>query len=504
MTESMEDRRARGPSYIAALTLTILLPACTTFGPGGPPGPQPGGDVLAAVPDAFPAPGTAPNRQEPEGTPAPDWRDFFADPGLRALIETALAGNQELAILEQEIAVLRNEARARSGEYLPFVDLRAGAGVDKVGEFTREGAVEQNLDLAEGEPFPEPLRDFVLSADVSWEIDVWKRLRNARKAAVLRFLASREGRNFAVTHLVAEVARDWYELRALDGRLAILERMIRVQEDVLEAVRQQKAAARATELAVRRFEAEVQKNRSELYEVRQRITETENRLNFLAGRYPQPIERTPVDLDGIALDTLAGGVPSELLRNRPDVRRAELELAAARLDVDVARARFYPSLDLRAAVGLHSSRGAELLTSPESLAYELVGDLAVPLLNRRAIRAEYASATAEQLAALERYRRTVLNAFVEVTNRIARIRNLDQSYARKREQVATLDASVDIAGRLFRSARAEYTEVLLTQRDALESRMELVELRQRQLAARVEMYQALGGGYDRAVEDAPG
>ncbi len=114
------------------------------------------------------------------------WRQFFTDPALRALIDSALANNQELNIMLQEIAIAQSEVRARKGEYLPFMDIVAGAGLEKVGEYTRNGAVEENLDIKEGTKFPEPLPDLMVGVRASWELDIWKRLRNAKQAAEMR------------------------------------------------------------------------------------------------------------------------------------------------------------------------------------------------------------------------------------------------------------------------------------------------------------------------------
>lgn len=429
------------------------------------------------------------------------WQTFFEDPQLGGLIAAALENNQELNVLLQEIEVSKAEVLRRKGAFLPFVTLGAGAGVDKVGEYTRSGAVEENLDIKRGKDFPEPLPDFRFAAEFSWEVDIWKKLRNEKRAAVLRFLATREGRNFMVTNLVAEIAGSYYELMALDNQLAILKQMIEVQQNALEAVRLQKQAARVTELAVQRFEAEVAKNQSRLYDIQQRIIVTENRLNFLAGRYPRAIERPSKNFDRVELTAIHPGSPADLLSNRPDVRQAELELAAAKLDVKAARARFYPRLDVSAALGLESFAVSSLLTAPESLLYSVAADLMVPLINRTQIRAAYNGASALQLEAIYRYQQTVLNAYVEVVNQLSKIENVNQSYALKTRQVEALSEAIDVAGKLFRSARADYTEVLLTQRDALESKIELVELKQQQIDALVRAYQALGGGYERSAVD---
>jgi multidrug efflux system outer membrane protein len=427
------------------------------------------------------------------------WRTFFADTALSRLIETALAGNQELNILLQEIEIARNEARAASGEYLPSVGVRAGAGVEKAARYTRNGAVEEQLEVEPGKAFPDPLTDFGVAAEMSWEVDIWGRLRKSTRAAVLRYLATTEGRNFAVTHLVAEIARTYYELVAFDRRRELIVRTIDIQQDALEVIRLQKEAGRATELAVRRFEAEVQKNRTRLAETQQQITAAQNRLNLLVGRYPGRVARSDSAFGATDLRRVAPGTPADLVRHRPDVRRAELNLAAADLDVQAARARFYPALGLDGAVGLQSFELRSLATTPASLVYGVAANLAMPLFNRRGIEAAYRSANARQLQALYEYQRTLVAAFAEVSTQLARIDNLDSSYVAKSRQVEALGESIELANLLFRSARGDYLEVLLTQREALESRMELVELRQQQLDARVSAYQALGGGVPAPV-----
>lgn len=423
------------------------------------------------------------------------WSRFFTDPALRSLIDTALANNQELNILLQEVDIAKNEVRARKGEYLPFVDIGLSAGVDKVGEFTRNGAVEHNLDIEEDTRFPEPLPDFLVNARASWEIDIWKKLRNAKKAAMMRYLGTVEGRNFMVTNLVAEIANSYYELMALDNQLEILRSNIAIQQDALDIVRLEKQAAKVTELAVRRFEAEVLKNRSLQFDLQQRITETENRINFLAGRYPQPVERSSARFADLAPDSIFAGLPAQLLSNRPDIRRAELELSAAKLDVKAARANFYPALRLTAGFGLNAYDAALLTETPASLLYDVAGDLVAPLINRNAIKAAYANANARQLQAVYDYERTVLSAYVEVVNQLSNIENLRNSYALRSQQVDALVSSITISNNLFRSARADYMEVLLTQRDALESRFELVETQKQRMSATVDAYKALGGGW---------
>lgn len=422
------------------------------------------------------------------------WREYYNDPLLIALIDTALKNNQELKIMLQEIEISKNEVRARKGEYLPTVGAGAAGGVEKVGEYTRNGAVEQNLEVKPGTAFPEPLGDAMVGVFASWEVDIWKKLRNARESANQRYLASIEGRNFMVTNLISEIAEAYYELMALDNKLQNVEQNILIQTDALNVAKQQKDAAKVTQLAVNRFEAQLLNTQNLQYEIRQAIVEAENRINFLTGRFPQPVARNSSAFNELTLDSVQSGVPSQLLLNRPDVRQAELELKAAKVDVLVARANFYPSLRITAGAGFQAFN-PQFLVSPESMLYNVAGDLMAPLINRNAIQAAYKSANAKQVQAIYNYDQAILNAYVDVLNQLNRIQNFSKSYSTKAKEVEILTESVHIANSLFNSARADYSEVLLTQREALDSKTELIEIRMKQLSAKVNIYRALGGGW---------
>lgn len=433
--------------------------------------------------------------QDTANTARLKWKMFFNDPDLNALIDTALKNNQELNITLQEIEISKNEIRARKGEYLPFVGVKGAAGIDKVGRYTNIGAMEEHTEIAPGKPMPDPLPDYLAGAYATWEVDIWHKLHNAKKAAVLRYLSTVEGRNFMVTNLVSEIARSYYELLALDNQLDIVSRNIKIQTDALEIVKLQKQAARVTELAVQRFQAQLLHTQSLQYGIQQNIVETENRINFLLGRYPQHIKRNSQAFDSLVPKTVQSGIPSQLLVNRPDIRQAEQELAAAKLDVKVAKAMFYPSLAIDASVGYQAFNPAYLVKTPESLLYSLGGELLAPVVNRNAIKAAYYSANAKQVQAVYNYERTVLNAYVQVANQVSKVSNLGKEYELKSKQVQALTQSVDISNDLFKSARADYMEVLMTQRDALEARFELVETRMQQMNAVANIYQALGGGW---------
>ncbi|MCD8742113.1 efflux transporter outer membrane subunit [Mucilaginibacter roseus] len=424
------------------------------------------------------------------------WRNFFQDQYLKNLIDTALKNNQELNITMQEIEMSRNEIKARKGEYLPFVGVKAGAGLDKVARYTSRGASEATTEIMPGKEMPDPLPDYLVAAYATWEVDIWHKLRNAKKAAVSRYLASVEGRNFMVTHLITEIADSYYELLALDNQLSIVKQNIAIQQNALKIVRLQKEAARVTELAVRRFEAQVLSTQSLQYDIQQQIVETQNKINFLLGRYPQPIARSSEGFENLPPLSVQAGLPSQLLVNRPDIRQAELNIAAAKLDVKSAKARFYPSLGISASIGYQAFNPSFLLNTPESLLYSIGGDIMAPLVNRNAIKAEYVNANAKQIQAVFDYERTVLNAYIEVANQMSKMDNLEKSYALKSKQVLALSQSVKISNDLFTSTRADYMEVLLTQREALEAKFELIETKKQQINARINIYQALGGGWE--------
>jgi multidrug efflux system outer membrane protein len=423
-----------------------------------------------------------------------NWKAYFGDEHLTQLIDSALQNNQELNIVLQEIAISQSEVLEKQGEYLPFVNIGVGAGTDKVSRFTRDGAVERNLEIDEGKEFPEPLNDFQLGATASWELDIWRKLRNAKDAAQMRFLAQTEAKNFLVTQLVSEISEAYYELTALDNLLEIINRNVTIQSEALEKMRLLKQSAKANQLAVNRFEAQLLKTKNQQYAIRQKITETENKIRFLTGNYNTEVTRHSEGLMTMDVQDLQAGIPAQLLENRPDIRQAELEIAAAKLDVKSARADFYPKLDLKAGIGFQAFDPTYLL-KPESLLYNAVGDLMMPLINRKAIKARFNRASAMQIQKVYEYQQTLLQAYTDVMNQLAKLDNYSQSLTVKTQEVQLLNESVEIANNLFQYAKADYVEVLLTQEEVLEAQMELIETKLKEIHAKVQLYRALGGGW---------
>ena len=478
--------KSRKPAVAAAVvsSLLLLLPSCQI------PNLRPS-QLIQRVPDSFNGVTTEDNSSQ---VPI---EEFFGDPLLIGLLDQAMAGNQELRILNEEIQIANNDIWRKSGAYLPMIGLGSFAGLAKPSLFTPGGASEAQLLTPNGGHFPSPLPDFMGNVNLSWQVDIWRQLRNARDAATLRYLGTTEGRNYTVTLLVAEIADKYFLLMALDKRIENLNRIIALQQDSLEKAAAKKLFAQETELAVSRFRAEIRRNQAEKLIVQQQIVQTENRINFLCGRFPQPVERNSDKFFELTLHALSLGVPSELLLNRPDIRKAELELQAAGLDILVTRANFYPKVFISSGVGWEAYNMKYLFTTPDSLIYNVAGDLLVPLINKRAIQADYRDANARQLQALYDYQRTILEAFTEVINNVTKVQNYSQSIEYKKQQLESLETAVDVAGKLFQFARIDYIDVLFAQRDLRDARTQLIDTKQEQLAAIAYTYQALGGGLIR-------
>jgi multidrug efflux system outer membrane protein len=424
------------------------------------------------------------------------WKDFFTDKNLVSLIDTALKNNLDLLMTLQDIEIARNDVRLRKGMLFPTVEGGIGLSQEKVGRYTSSGAGDASTEITPGKLVPDPLNDYLLGLHASWEVDIWKKLRNSKKAAFTRYLASVEGKNFVITNLVSEIANSYYELLSLDNQLDIIRETIQLQNNALEIVKVQKQASVVTELAVKKFEAEVLNSQSLEFDVLQKIKENENEINFLLGRFPQTIIRDKSAFTTQMPTQIKVGIPSQLLKNRPDIKQAELELFATKCDVKSAQAEFYPSFNISGSLGFQAFNPAYLFTAPESIIYSLIGDLTAPLINRSAIKAEFNRAKADQLIAMYDYQKTILEGYVEVSNELSNINNLEQFYNLKNKQVEALTMSIDISNDLFKSAKADYLEVLMTQRDALESKLELIEAKKRQFNAVTNIYQALGGGWN--------
>ncbi|OAI01338.1 RND transporter [Methylomonas methanica] len=442
-----------------------------------------------------PIPASFQDKSDTTSIAAIDWRHYFSDALLLKLIDTAISNNQDLQIALQRIESSRSSVKLANAAMLPQVSLNLGGGVEKFGLYTMDGAGNATTEITPGRIVPENYTNLFVGLQSSWEIDVWGKLENQRKSAVSNYLSSIEGTNFVISNLVADVAIYYNELLALDHELDIVRQTTQKQQEALEIIKLQKEAGRANELAVQQFRAQLLDTQVLENGVLQQISEAENQINFLLGRYPQPIERAKNVFFEAGPPVILSGIPSQLLSNRPDIREAELQVQASKFDLKAAKAAFYPNFNITASLGFQAFNPEFLFTSPASLAYSLAGTLVAPIINMKSLEAAFNSAQANQLAAMYRYQKTILNAYVEVANQLSSIKSLQQISTLKQQQSEALKQSVESANELYKAARANYLEVLIAQQSALQSNLELINVTKRQRMATITIYKALGGGW---------
>ncbi len=427
------------------------------------------------------------------------WKEFIFDKNLITLIDSALANNFDLQIALQKIEVSRANVQLNKGVRLPDLGASASSGIRKFGEYTMDGVgnydTQFSPNLNEKQRVPNPLPDYYLGVQTSWEIDLWGKLKNKKKSAAARFIASQHGKDLVITNLVAEISSAYFELLALDNEIQILENNIAIQEEALNIVSIQKQTGDANELAVELLRAQLLNSKSFLLEVKQSLIECESKINFLCGVYPNEILRdTSFNLERI-VNSINEGIPSNLLQNRPDIKQAEMELLATNADLNSAKAAFYPSINISGFLGLQSFNALLLLEAPASLAYNAMGGLTAPLLNRRRLKADLMNAKSEQKQAYINYEKNVVNAFIEVYNSLNKLKNTKEMYNMKFEEAEVLKQSIYTSSELYKAGRATYMEILLAQKNALLAQIELNELKKRQGLSIINLYRSIGGGW---------
>lgn len=427
-----------------------------------------------------------------------NWKDYFSDSLLIALIDTAIARNYDLRISLQRIEMARAGVRFTKGRQLPSVDGLASFSQSGFGENSADWAGNEGGTFADGTTLNRTaVPDYFVGVQTSWEADVWGRLKNQKQVALANYLASVEGTQFVVTNLIAEIARSYFDLLALDSELEIIKETIRKQEEALEVVKANKEVGRVSALAVQQFHAQWLNTRALERLTQQLIAQTENRINFLLARYPQPIVRSGNFNELVIPEQVIHGIPSDLLENRADIREAKQLIEASQFDLQAAKAAFYPSLAINAGIGLQAFKPEYLIEGPASIAYGVLGQLAAPLVNRNVIKAQFQEAKAKQLEAMYRYQQTVLNGYIEVYNELVYLDNQREIVRYSTEESEVLQTSVETSYELYRSGKADYLEVLITQQNALEAQIELIRDKRELQTSLVNLYRALGGGWDK-------
>ncbi len=424
-----------------------------------------------------------------------DWQNYFGDEYLVRLIDTALVNNYDLQIVLQRVEAVRSDVLFAKGKLLPTVDGAVWGAQERAAEYSVDWAGNEGGTFLSGDPLRPTYNDYYLGLLSTWEIDVWGKLKNKKNAALAAYLASVEGRNFVISNLVSEIAVLYYELIAFDNQIEIIQQTILKQEEALEVIKFRKEVGHVNELAVQQFQSQLLDLKSWEVETLQEVALLENYLNLLLGRFPQPIERNREKLFEEIPQVISAGIPSQLLANRPDIREAELQLQASKFDLKSAKAAFYPSFNINLSVGFKAFNPRFLFISPESIAYSAIGGLVAPLINLKAIKAEFNLAKANQLSAMYNYQKTILNGYVEVANELSNIKYLQELNSLKKQQTEVLMQSVETSNDLYKFGRATYLEVLLAQQNSLETQLELISTTKRQRIATVNIYKALGGGW---------
>lgn len=427
-----------------------------------------------------------------------NWRNYFKDELLLNLIDTALSKNYDVQIALQKIYIARSGVRFAKSEMLPKVDGGIYAGLTRYGKFTESGQGNATTPYPDDpdKVIPNPVQDYYLGLTTTWEVDIWGRLKNQHKSAMANYLASIECKNFVVSNLVAEIAISYYELIGLDNELDIIRQTIQRQNDALNVAKIQKEAGRANDLAIQQFQSQLLNSKAEEREIMQQINEMENKINFFLSRFPQTIERKKDRLYQEMPTQISMGIPSQLLSYRPDIREAELQVQATRFDLNAAKAAFFPNFNIGATLGFQSFNPKFLLSTPASIGFSALGGMIAPLINKNAIKANFNYAQASQLTAMYNYQKVILNGYVEVSNELNSIDNLREINAYKNEQKDILMQSVETANELYKTGKANYIEVLLAQQNSLQTQLELIGISKRLRIATVNLYKALGGGWD--------
>lgn len=424
---------------------------------------------------------------------------FFRDPYLVAIIDSALKNNPDMFIARQRIEQARARVQMSRGALKPALQGVLSTGVDRFGDYTMNGVgnfdtnLSTNIDKDQRIPY-KLTPDLFAGLRSTWELDIWKKFRNRKEAAINRLLASEQGRHLVRSSLVSELASGYYELLALDSELQILRKNIQLQERAVEIIKVQKEGGRATELAVQQFQAQALNTRAAENDIIRRIGAVENRMNFLMGRFTGPIIRDTGFLSRPIETAIAKNTTTAMLIRRPDVRQAELELAATRADVKAARAAFLPSLNLTAYIGLNAFR-PELLFNPGSFASGILAGLSAPIINRNQVRAEFDLVGSESLEAFYNYQHIIRKGFTEVTTNLQALHYYSQAYSLKQQEVNVLTNAAGIAQDLYLTGYANYLEVIAAQKGILEAELSLMENRRAQFESLVNLYVSLGGGW---------
>lgn len=444
----------------------------------------------SAVPDSWSSERLAAAEEIPT-----DWWRTFDDPALAALVDEALSANADLQLAAARVAEARALLTGRQAERYPLLEVEAAA--------VRQGPSEEAATSAasRGKPFT----DLRVSSVLSYELDLWGRLANASEAARARLLASAANREAVRLAVVGEVANGYFNLRALDRQIVIAERTVASRREAVTLQRNRFEGGDVDELTLRQAESELAAAQAELPALLQQRALQRNALAVLLGRSPREIvERAiavarPIDaIDAPA--SVPAGRPADLIVRRPDIAAAEQEVVATNAEIGVARAAFLPTVSFVGLLGLQSASAGDLFTGSAS-AWQFGGALVGPLLDFGRAQALVDLAEARQRQALVAYRGTIQTAFREVLDALEGFRRSEERLQAQSRQVAALRSAAELARERFAGGFSSYLEVLDAERSLFTVELALTETQRNRLQSAVDLYRALGGGWEAALAE---
>lgn len=405
------------------------------------------------------------------------WKELFTDPILASHIENALTNNLDIRIAIERVNVANSYYLQGKTGYLPSVNAYAGVGY------------QRNFGDS-----PSDVTQYELIGNLSWEADVWGKIRSSKRASESAYLQTVAGHQAVKSQLVAQIATLYYQLLALDEQLKIAEETIGNRTNSLQTTQALKEAGQLTEVAVKQTEAQLKNVEGIRLDILREIRLVENTFSVLLGSSPKNIERGVLENQEITSE-LKIGYPLQLLSNRPDVTAAEYGLIYAFEMTNVARSQFYPSLTLTATGGLQSLEFDDLF-STNSLFANILGRLTQPIFNKRQIKMQYEVAQAQQEEAYYEFKRSVLMASKEVSDALYSIEIANQKVQTKTEEYNAYNQAMIYSEELINSGFGSYLEVLTARESTLNAQISLALLKFEKLRATVDLYRALGGGWN--------
>lgn len=413
------------------------------------------------------------------------WWEAFGDPVLSALIRDALTNGADLRIaaarVEQAAGALM---QARSG-YFPQL------GYDL-------GAKRQRTGVADSTQPRSSSSVYQGSLGVSWEIDLFGRLRNASEAARSRLLASEEGRRATVLALTANVANGYLQLREFDRQLDIARATTVAQKESLRIFRLQYEAGVISQLQLNQAESQYEEAQAAVPGLENAIAQTENALSVLVGQPPGGISRGKSLLE-LTPPPIPAGLPSSLLARRPDLKQAEYSLLAANADIGVARANYFPSISLTGALGSLSAEAGKLFSGPARL-WSYGGSLAGPLFSGGAVSGQVRQAEGARDEALARYQQAIQNAFADANDALSGVVKLREQATARQRQVTALQGYARLARLSYEAGNSPYLEVLNAEQSLFANQLKAAQAEGDALRAVVAVYAALGGAWVAEAE----